>query len=90
LPVAALQKTCFMGNNLGVNFTNIFGANLEQLLHRQFLIRLVATALGKNMPRYGARHKSCSLKYAAKFQQKCWKTKHNLLRHLLHASTFAH
>jgi len=32
----------------------------------------MATAIGKNAPKYGARHPSCSLKHAIKFQQKCW------------------
>jgi hypothetical protein len=33
---------------------------------------LMATASGKNAPKYGARCKSCSLKYAIKFKQKYW------------------
>jgi hypothetical protein len=33
---------------------------------------LMATAFGKKAPKYGARHKSCSLKYAVKFQPECW------------------
>jgi hypothetical protein len=31
---------------------------------------LMAMALDKNVPKYGAIHKSCSQKYAVKFQQK--------------------
>jgi hypothetical protein len=33
---------------------------------------IMATALGKNAPKYGARHKSFGLKHAVKFQQKSW------------------
>jgi hypothetical protein len=32
----------------------------------------MATALGKNAPKYGALHKSCGIKYAVKLQQKYW------------------
>jgi hypothetical protein len=41
-----------------VNFTNIFGAKAEQLLRRQFFLLFTATAFGKIVPKYGARHKS--------------------------------
>jgi hypothetical protein len=33
------------------------------------------TAFCKIVPKYGARCKSCSLKYALKFQCKCWRNK---------------
>ncbi len=55
-----------------VNFTSIFGANTEQLLHRYYSIFLMAASFGKNEQKYGTHCKSWSLKYAVKFQQKCW------------------
>jgi hypothetical protein len=47
--------------------TNIFGAKAEQLLGRYFLMLLMVTIVGRNVPKYGTQNKSCSLKYATKF-----------------------
>jgi hypothetical protein len=46
----------------GANIHKHFIAKAEQLLHRQFFILLMETAFGKNVPKYGAQHKSCSIK----------------------------
>jgi hypothetical protein len=51
---------------------------------------LMASGFGKNVPKYGAWCKICSLKYAAKFQLKCSWNKKAFLCHLLYASAFAH
>jgi hypothetical protein len=56
----------------GVNFTNILSSKEEQLLYKLFLMHFMATAFCKNVPKYGAQFQSCGLKYALKFQQKCW------------------
>jgi hypothetical protein len=32
---------------------------------------LMATMFGKNVPKYGGLRKSCSIKYAEKFDHKC-------------------
>ncbi len=51
-----------------VYFTNLFSqSRATQIL----LMLLMATPFGKNIPKYGAQHKHCSLKYVVKFQQKC-------------------
>jgi hypothetical protein len=55
----------------GVNFPNIFGNKIEQLLHEEYLMPLMTIAFGKSALKYGAQHKSCSLKSAEEFQQKC-------------------
>jgi hypothetical protein len=47
----------------GVNFKTIFSAEKEQLMRRKLI--------WFEGPIYGAQH-NCSLKYAARFQQKCW------------------
>jgi hypothetical protein len=46
--------------------TTYFAEAEKQLLRRIFSMLLAATACGKNAPKYGARHKSCSIKYAVK------------------------
>jgi hypothetical protein len=51
----------------GVNFTNIFDANAEQLLRRAVSMLLTATTFGNNVPKHGAQCKSCDLKYAVKY-----------------------
>jgi hypothetical protein len=56
----------------GCNFINIFCAKEEQLLRNLFVMILMATAFGKNVPNFGALCKSCSLKHEVKFWQKCW------------------
>jgi hypothetical protein len=56
---------------LGVNFINIFSTNAEKLWRKSFQMLIMATAFGKNVPKYGARCKSCSLKHPLKFQKKC-------------------
>jgi hypothetical protein len=38
----------------------------------------MATAIGKNAPKYGARHPSCTLKHAIKFPQKIGKAETHL------------
>ncbi len=58
-----------------VNFTIVFDAKGEQLLPLLCLILLMGIALGLNVPKYVAQLKSCSLKYAVKFQQKCCENK---------------
>jgi hypothetical protein len=55
-----------------LNFTNIFGAKADQLLHRQFLMLFMATPFGKNVLKCGAQCKSCNLNMEIKFMQKCW------------------
>jgi len=69
---------------------NIFGAKAEQLLCKQFLMLLTATAFFKNVLKYGARCTSCSLRCAVKCQQKCWWNRRASLWHLLYAGAFAH
>jgi len=54
---------------LGANSTKSFGAKAEQFLCQQYLLLLVATALSKNLSKYGARCKRCSLKCVVKFQE---------------------
>jgi len=49
-----------------------FCQSRAQLLRKYFLKLSMATALGKNAPKYGALHKSCGIKYAVKLQQKYW------------------
>ncbi len=56
----------------GVNLANSFGTNGEQLKRRQFLMPLMATVFGKNVPKYCDQCKNCHLKYAVKFKQKCY------------------
>ncbi len=56
--------------HLGVHLIEIFGCQSEELLRRQFVMLLKVKALGKNVPKYDARCKKCSLKYAIKFQHK--------------------
>ncbi len=57
-------------NVLGVKqglISPVFLVPNQSSLCAKNLILLMATAFGKNEPKYGARHKSCSLKYALKF-----------------------
>jgi hypothetical protein len=51
---------------------------------------LMARGFGKNVPKYGAWCKNCSLKYAAKFQLKFSSNETAFLCHLLYASTITH
>ncbi len=50
----------------GVSSTQIRAA-FEQIIFDD----LNATVFGKNLPKYGIGHKSCSIKQAEKFQSKC-------------------
>jgi hypothetical protein len=67
LSCGALYNHEKVTKNVLFHFINIFGTKSEQLLRRRFSILLMATAVGKNVPNDGARHKSCSLKNVAKF-----------------------
>ncbi len=51
---------------------------------------LMATAFGKNVPKYGARHKRCHLKYAENENRNVGERDQPLLRHLCYAGTFTH
>jgi hypothetical protein len=52
-----LQKT-FYEFSPGVNFINILGAKAEQLFCKSFLRLLMATAFGKNVPKYALEEKA--------------------------------
>ena len=47
-------------------------ANLLDEFAQIILVLFMATAFGNTVTKYGARCKSCNLKYAVKFKQKCW------------------
>jgi hypothetical protein len=50
----------------------------------------MATTFGRNVPKYGAWHKSNSIKYDLKFQQKYWRKRTVSFAPFTYASTFAH
>ncbi len=56
------------------NFTNIFSTKAGHNMPI-FLCFLMATAFGKNVPKYCAWRKSWSLKHAVKFQLKDWQNR---------------
>jgi hypothetical protein len=49
----------------------------------------MATEFDKNVSKYGAQSKSCSLKHAANFHRNVGKTEQHLLCYFFHAGAFA-
>jgi hypothetical protein len=80
----------FVSKVTRVNIINVFGANVKHLFRTKFLMILIGVAFGKNVPKYGAWHKSSSLNTHQNLSKNVGDTEQHLLRHLLCASAFVH
>jgi hypothetical protein len=58
--------------SLRINFANIFGAKVEQLLQYLIFDAFNGKSIWQKCTKYGAWDTTHRLKYAAKFQRKCW------------------
>jgi hypothetical protein len=74
---------------LGSNF-NTFCHQSRAVLVEMILMLFMGTAFGKNAPKYGVQHKSCSLKCASKCKWKCNQNQRASFEPFTFSSNFVH